>query len=215
MKWSSSLPCLGLVASFASAHPVSRESSDVTAADVYQLGATIGGLSDRVLNFDGFTVGFFTSQEPGPIYVTAQPSNQNASLFSLHLWPADKHEDHVLGLQPTYAEQASPGMITRIEKPPVKTPGSGDGGDDTKAVWNTWTMVDGNLNVYPPPQNWVAVTYPNGGSGSFNLLAMIRAEIEMPVPGGSFLQKAKETSSLLDQLFGVVFVHQHTPPASV
>lgn len=135
---------------------------------------TSGGLSDRVLNFDGFTVGFFTSQEPGPIYVTAQPSNQNASLFSLHLWPADKHEDHVLGLQPTYAEQASPGMITRIEKPPVKTPGSGDGGDDTKAVWNTWTMVDGNLNVYPPPQNWVAVTYPNGGSGSFNLLAMIR-----------------------------------------
>ena len=44
---------------------------------------------------------------------------------------------------------------------------------------------------------------------------ILGAEIEMPVPGGSFLQKAKETSSLLDQLFGVVFVHQHTPPASV
>lgn len=140
-----------------------------------------GGVDDRILNFNGFTVGIFTGREPGPIYVTAQPSSHNASLFSLHLWPADKHEDHVLGLQPSYAEQESPGMITRIAKPlpPVNAPGSGDGDDGSSkaAVWNTWTMVDGNLDVYPPPQNWVAVTYPNGGSGSFNLLAMIRKSL--------------------------------------
>ena len=111
--------------------------------------------------------------------MTAQPSSHNASLFSLHLWPADRHEDHVLGLQPSYAEQESPGMITRIAKPPPATvPGSGEGAK--AAIWNTWTMVDGNLDVYPPPQNWVAVTYPNGGSGSFNLLAMIRKFLRAP-----------------------------------
>ncbi|KAK6834813.1 hypothetical protein PG990_000375 [Apiospora arundinis] len=171
MKSSSILSYLGFAASFASAHPVSREASNAAAADVYQLGAVVGGVDDRILNFNGFTVGIFTGREPGPIYVTAQPSSQNASLYSLHLWPADKHEDHVLGLEATYAEQASPGMITRIAKPPAKSPG--DGGEGSQAVWNTWTMADGNLNIYPPPQNWVAVTYPNGGSGSFNLLAMI------------------------------------------
>lgn len=137
-------------------------------------------MDDRILNFNGFTVGIFTGREPGPIYVTAQPSSQNASLYSLHLWPADKHEDHVLGLEATYAEQASPGMITRIVKPPAKSPG--DGGEGSQAVWNTWTMADGNLNIYPPPQNWVAVTYPNGGSGSFNLLAMIRKSSNNPTP---------------------------------
>ncbi|KAK7967220.1 uncharacterized protein PG986_001497 [Apiospora aurea] len=175
MEWLTSLAYLGFAASFVSAHPVLNEASDGAAAQVYQLGAIVGGVDDRILNFNGFTVGIFTGQDTGPIYVTAQPSSQNASHFSLHLWPADKHEDHVLGLQPTYVEQQSPGMITRIEKPPVNSPGSGDGGDDddSKAMWNTWTMVDGNLDVYPPPQSWVAVTYPNGGSGSFNLLAMI------------------------------------------
>ncbi|KAK7996097.1 hypothetical protein PG991_015564 [Apiospora marii] len=171
MKWPVSLAYLGLAASLVSAHPISNNA----AIDVYQLGAVVGGMDDRILNFNGFTVGIFTGRQPGPIYVTAQPSSHNASLFSLHLWPADEHEDHVLGLQPSYAEQESPGMITRIAKPPPPSaPGSGDGDDGSPvAVWNTWTMVDGNLDIYPPPQNWVAVTYPNGGSGSFNLLAMI------------------------------------------
>ncbi|KAK7963688.1 hypothetical protein PG996_008619 [Apiospora saccharicola] len=172
MKWLASLAYIGFSASFVAAHPISREVDDSAAVEVYQLGAVVGGVDDRILNFNGFTVGIFTGREPGPIYVTALPSSHNASLFSLHLWPADRHEDHVLGLQPSYAKQESPGMITRIAKPPPTTvPGSGEGAK--AAIWNTWTMVDGNLDVYPPPQNWVAVTYPNGGSGSFNLLAMI------------------------------------------
>ncbi|KAK8058512.1 hypothetical protein PG994_008960 [Apiospora phragmitis] len=131
MKWLKSLAYLSFAASFVSAHPVSREAREEAAVEVYQLGAIVGGIDDRMLNFNGFTVGIFTGSDPGPIYVTAQPSSQNASLFSLHLWPADKHEDHVLGLQPTYAAQESPGLITRIEKPPAKSPGSGDGAATT------------------------------------------------------------------------------------
>lgn len=41
MKSSSILSYLGFAASFASAHPVSREASNAATADVYQLGAVV------------------------------------------------------------------------------------------------------------------------------------------------------------------------------